>query len=112
MQEWLVPLDRIMAELEASPDGKRVAYPIRHGSMRVGIYAPRPPHDPQMPHDQDELYIVISGRGAFVKGDSRRPFAPGDVIFVEAGVSHRFEEFDSDFATWVVFWGPKGGEPA
>jgi quercetin dioxygenase-like cupin family protein len=46
----------------------------------------------------------------FVKGADRRPFAPGDVIFVEAGVVHRFEDFSPDFTTWVVFWGPEGGE--
>ena len=111
MQEWLVPLDRIMASLEETPDGKRVTYPIRHGSMRVGVYAPRG-RDPQSPHEQDEIYIVISGRGTFLKGAERRPFAPGDVIFVEAGVTHRFESFDADFTTWVVFWGPTGGEAA
>ncbi|MFO1050399.1 MAG: cupin domain-containing protein [Geminicoccaceae bacterium] len=111
MQEWLVPLDRIMASLEETADGKRVAYPIRHGSMRVGVYAPRG-RDPQSPHEQDEIYIVISGRGTFVKGAERRPFGPGDVIFVEAGAEHRFEEFDAEFATWVVFWGAKGGEAA
>ena len=36
----------------------------------------------------------------------------GDVIFVEAGVPHRFEGYGEDFATWVVFWGPEGGEAA
>ena len=112
MQDWLVPLAQIMGRLEETPEGKRYHYPIRHGSMRVGVYAPKAPHDPQSPHDQDELYIVISGRGMFVKGGERRAFAPGDVIFVEAGATHRFEEFGDDFATWVVFWGPKGGEPA
>jgi hypothetical protein len=30
--------------------------------------------------------------------------------FVAAGVPHRFESCSDDFATWVVFWGPKGGE--
>ena len=112
MQDWLVPLAQIMGSLEETPEGERYHYPIRHGSMRVGVYAPKAPHDPQSPHDQDELYIVISGRGVFVKGGERRAFAPGDVIFVEAGATHRFEEFGDDFATWVVFWGPKGGEPA
>ena len=73
---------------------------------------PRAPLDPQTPHDQDELYIVISGRGTFAKDGERRPFAPGDVIFVEAGATHRFEDFGADFATWVVFWGPSGGEAA
>lgn len=110
MTEWLVGLDRIMASLEETPEGKRFHYPIRHGTMRVGVYAPRPPHDPQQPHDQDELYIVIRGSGSFVKGEERRPFQAGDVIFVEAGVPHRFEGYAEDFATWVVFWGPRGGE--
>ena len=32
------------------------------------------------------------------------------MIFVEAGVEHRFEEFSDDFAVYAVFWGPKGGE--
>jgi hypothetical protein len=29
---------------------------------------------------------------------------------VAAGVQHRFEEFSDDFATWVIFYGPEGGE--
>jgi mannose-6-phosphate isomerase-like protein (cupin superfamily) len=112
MDDWLLPLSRIVERLEETPEGKRFHYPIRHGSMRVGVYAPKAPHDPQTPHDQDELYIVIAGRGTFAKAGERRPFEPGDVIFVEAGVAHRFEGFGADFATWVVFWGPEGGEPA
>jgi mannose-6-phosphate isomerase-like protein (cupin superfamily) len=111
MQDWLVPLAHILDRLEATPEGKRFHYPIRHGSMRVGVYAPHPPSDPQTPHEQDELYIVISGTGTFVKGDERRAFAPGDVILVEAGVRHRFEGYGPEFATWVIFWGPQGGEP-
>ncbi len=111
MQDWLVPLEEILAGLQATPDGKRLNYPIRHGTMRVGVYAPTP-RDPQTPHDQNEIYIVVSGTGTFVKGGERRPFGPGDLIFVEAGAVHRFEDFTTDFATWVVFWGPKGGEAA
>ncbi len=111
MEDWLVPLDRVLANLQEMPDGKRLNYPIRHGTMRVGVYAPRG-RDPQSPHDQDELYIVIAGTGTFAKGGERRPFGPGDLIFVEAGAEHRFEDFTADFATWIVFWGPKGGEPA
>ena len=111
MEDWLVPLERVLANFQETPDGKRLSYPIRHGTMRVGVYAPRP-SDPQTPHDQDELYIVISGSGTFAKGGERCPFGPGDLIFVEAGAEHRFEDFTADFATWVVFWGPVGGEAA
>ncbi len=40
----------------------------------------------------------------------RQPFRVGDVLIVPTGLVHRFENFSDDFATWVVFWGPKGGE--
>ena len=98
-----------VARRVGNPAGARVNYPIHHGTMRVGIYAPRG-SDPQQPHDQDEIYIVATGSGAFVCGDERRTFKPGDLLFVPAGAVHRFEDFTDDFSTWVVFWGPKGGE--
>lgn len=107
--DWMISIERILGKLQATKGPGRVHFPIRHGTMRAGIYAPWP-DDPQKPHDQDELYIVLSGEGSFVKGEQRRAFKPGDLIFVEAGVPHRFEEFDEGFATWVVFWGPEGGE--
>jgi mannose-6-phosphate isomerase-like protein (cupin superfamily) len=101
-----VAIEQVLAGL---PANEQFHYPIRHGSMRVGLYAPRG-EDDQEPHVQDELYIVASGSGTFTKGAERIPFAPGDVLFVEAGLEHRFEEFSEDFSTWVVFWGPEGGE--
>jgi mannose-6-phosphate isomerase-like protein (cupin superfamily) len=106
---WLIPLSDLIEALPEGPDAVRVHYGIRHGSMRTGVYAPRG-HDPQGPHDQDEIYIVASGSGVFFKNGERRPFAPADLIFVEAGAEHRFEDFTDDFGAWVIFWGPKGGE--
>lgn len=82
---------------------------LNHGSMSVELYKPEG-SDPQQPHDQDELYVVASGSGYFVNGDSRQPFETGEVLFVRAGVVHRFEDFSDDFATWVIFYGPEGGE--
>lgn len=91
------------------PAGERFVEILRHGSMRTELYAPRGT-DPQQPHAQDELYFIHSGRGHFVQGEERHRFGPGDAFFVPAGQSHRFEDFSDDFATWVVFWGPPGGE--
>ncbi|HEY6572923.1 MAG TPA: cupin domain-containing protein, partial [Candidatus Eisenbacteria bacterium] len=59
---------------------------------------------------RDEVYVVISGSGKFLNGVARRPFGPGDFLFVPAGVEHRFEEFSDDLAVWVIFYGPEGGE--
>lgn len=61
-------------------------------------------------HTKDEIYIVISGSGVFINGEARHPFQAGEVLFVPAGVEHRFENFTEDFVTWVFFYGPEGGE--
>ncbi|HEX9648427.1 MAG TPA: cupin domain-containing protein [Alphaproteobacteria bacterium] len=91
------------------PAGRRSALALAHGTMSVRFYAPAG-RDEQTPHDQDEIYVVARGRGRFLRAGDRVPFAPGTVLFVPAGVEHRFEDFTDDFATWVVFWGPDGGE--
>lgn len=100
--------DESLARLPG-PDGERFVELFRHGTLVVEIYAPRG-RDPQQPHTRDELYVVISGQGTFYDGTTRRPFAPGDLIFVAAGVEHRFENFSDDLAVWVMFYGPDGGE--
>lgn len=121
-------------KLRATPeDGKRApvefghstALVLRHGEMELRWFAPTE-HDPQTPHDRDEIYFIAAGTGVFmrsrdalplddvslsIRGDERVPFGPGDVLFVPAGTVHRFEQFSVDFACWIVFYGPEGGEP-
>jgi mannose-6-phosphate isomerase-like protein (cupin superfamily) len=92
-------------------DGKPFAELFQHGSLSVEIYAPRG-RDTQKPHARDEVYVVARGSGVFVHGDSRTSFAAGDFLFAAAGEVHRFEEFTDDFCTWVLFYGPEGGEAA
>jgi len=82
---------------------------FRHGTMSVELYAP-PGVDTQTPHRQDEIYVVVRGEGEFQNGASRHRFGPGDLLFVPAGVDHRFLDFSEDLAVWVVFYGPDGGE--
>ncbi len=90
-------------------DGEQFVELFHHGSLEIEMYAPKG-HDPQQPHDKDEVYVIASGTGWFVNGDARHRFESGQVLFVPAGVVHRFEDFSDDFATWVIFYGPKGGE--
>lgn len=80
-----------------------------HGTLEVEIYKPEK-IDLQQPHTRDEVYVVISGTGEFQNGDVRTDIGPGDFLFVPAGREHRFENFTDDFATWVLFYGPEGGE--
>lgn len=97
------------AAMLLAPDGKRSVAVFEHGTLQVKLYAPRGA-DPQQPHTRDEAYVVARGTGWFVNGGHRHPFAPHDVLFVGAGVVHRFEEFSDDFLVWVLFYGPEGGE--
>lgn len=78
-----------------------------HGALEVEIYKPSKV-DHQKPHTRDEVYVIISGSGQFTKGEIRHPFQASEVLFVPAGVEHRFVDFTDDFATWVFFFGCEG----
>ena len=112
------------ARTKPNDAGRATVLLLAHGTMELRWFAPKQ-HDPQTPHDRDELYIIVSGTGVFVctvesspfddmalrvQGEDRVPFGPGDALFVPAGTVHCFEEFSPDFATWVMFYGPEGGE--
>jgi len=92
------------------PPAGNLAVPVfAHGSLEVEFYTPHG-HDPQQPHDRDEVYVVARGSGKFFDGAGRHPIGPGSFLFVAAGQPHRFEDFSADFAVWVFFYGPRGGE--
>ncbi len=82
---------------------------FRLGSLEVEIYK-ADQVDLQQPHSRDEVYVVASGSGEFINGDTRHPVESGEVLFVPAGIEHRFVNFTEDFSTWVFFYGPEGGE--
>jgi mannose-6-phosphate isomerase-like protein (cupin superfamily) len=61
--------------------------------------------DQQKPHAEDEVYYVIEGRGLIRVGDEVRPVKPGTLVFVAAGVEHRFHNIQEDLRI-LVFWAP------
>jgi mannose-6-phosphate isomerase-like protein (cupin superfamily) len=91
------------------PDGEPFVRMMAGGTMSVEVYAPKGT-DLQQPHAQNELYFIYSGTGQLLINGQRFDANAGDAFFVAAGVEHRFENFSQDFVTWVVFYGPQGGE--
>ena len=104
--------------------GHPSARALTHGTLEVRWFEPKPDLV-HLPHDRDEIYVIVSGRGWFcrandadpfeeanfgVAGEDRTEVAAGDVLFVPAGAAHRFHDFTPDFAVWAVFYGPEGGE--
>ena len=100
---WNISVESALEKLAAHPDGQPFITLLENGEMYVEIYQPDKV-DLQQPHDQDEIYVVISGTGIFYNNGERRPFKAGDLIFVPAGIEHRFEDFTEDFKTWVIFY--------
>ena len=97
----------------AYPEGVPFATVMAGGSMRVEVFAPgsnTDGRDRQQPHSQDELYFVQGGEGEIIINGQRFAASAGDAFFVATGVAHHFENFSKDFVTWVVFYGPQGGE--
>lgn len=94
------------------PSGEHAVTVLERGTLEamlsVGRFATLP--RPMTPHDQDEVYILIRGRGVFLHEGKRDRFESGDLLFVAAGSEHRFEEFTEDLVVSVAFYGPRGGE--
>ena len=91
------------------PSGPHFVNVLQRGTVRALLSNPLSPNR-QTPHAQDEVYVVVRGRGVIFHDGRRDRFETGDVIFIAAGVEHWFEDFTEDLAVWVVFYGPEGGE--
>jgi mannose-6-phosphate isomerase-like protein (cupin superfamily) len=82
---------------------------LRSSELSAGLYVlPVGALDGQSPHTEDEVYVVMSGRAAIRVGDEDRPVRVGSVVFVEAGVDHRFHDIEDDLSILVVFAPPEG----
>lgn len=99
------PLSLAAALARPLPEGRRSAEVFVDGDLEIRLYAPQG-HDPQTPHDRDELYIVAAGTGRFRVGERVTGIGVGDLLYAAAREAHRFEDFSADFAAWVVFYGP------
>jgi len=98
-----VPFDveRVRKNLEASGGG----YEIVHTSpgLEIGVYvlwAPEP--DRQEPHADDEVYVVLDGRGVLEVEGRPVPLQPGEAVYVPAGAQHGFTAYEQ-LSVLVIF---------
>jgi mannose-6-phosphate isomerase-like protein (cupin superfamily) len=100
-------LDDLEAE-RAANNGAYLRF-LSERNMSAGLYALQAGElDAQKPHAQDEVYLVMSGRAAITVGEETTPVARGSVIYVPAGVPHRFHHITEDLRVMVVFSPPEG----
>jgi mannose-6-phosphate isomerase-like protein (cupin superfamily) len=80
-------------------------YEIVHQSagLEIGVYvlvAPEP--DRQQPHEDDEVYVVLEGRGTLDIEGTKTDLREGNAIFVPAGADHRFSGYEQ-LSVLVIF---------
>jgi len=93
---------------DLSTDRQTLAEPyhefLRARDMSAGLYHMEPgSHDPQGPHQEDELYYVIRGAAQFEIGDDLIAVRAGSILHVPAKVPHRFIDVTEALDVLVVF---------
>ena len=82
---------------------------LRVPALSMGLYElAAGSHDPQQPHDEDEIYYVVSGQGVIRVGDEDQPVCAGSVVYVAAQVVHHFHSITEDLSI-LVFFAPAEG---
>ncbi|MBK8902044.1 MAG: cupin domain-containing protein [Anaerolineaceae bacterium] len=77
---------------------------LRQPSMSLGLYVlPAGGVDPQQPHNEDEVYYIVSGQGQFTVGDETQLVQPGSIVFVAAHVPHKFHSITEALKILVFF---------
>ncbi|WBB80570.1 cupin domain-containing protein [Micromonospora sp. WMMD882] len=90
------------------PDARYVEH-LRVPRLSLGTYTvPAGAVDPQRPHTEDEVYVVLAGQGRLRTPERTVDVGPGSVVFVPAGEEHRFVDVVADL-TVLVFFGPAEG---
>ncbi|HZY71018.1 MAG TPA: cupin domain-containing protein [Thermoplasmata archaeon] len=105
-----IALDRLITA--ARGGGVHYREFLRATALSAGLYfLPAGSDDRQVPHREDELYLVLRGRARFRLGADDREVGPNDLIYVAAGAEHRFHSVLEELVLLVVFAPPETPAP-
>ena len=99
-------VDRL--ERERAAGGHAYLEFLRVDALSAGLYVLEPGQpDPQSPHAEDEVYVVVAGRAVLSVGAgdaaAEHPVGPGSVVYVPRTVPHRFHDVSERLSVLVVF---------
>jgi mannose-6-phosphate isomerase-like protein (cupin superfamily) len=77
---------------------------LRVPALSCGVYKlAAGSEDLQAPHDEDEVYFVVSGKGRMRVGDEEQSVGRGSVLYVQATAEHSFFEVEEEMTLLVFF---------
>jgi mannose-6-phosphate isomerase-like protein (cupin superfamily) len=95
-------LSDIAAEREKS--GRPWLEFLKVPTLNSGLYVlAAGAEDPQGPHDEDELYYIISGRAVLRVAGEDQAVQPGSIIYVKAHIEHSFHSITEELQVLVFF---------
>jgi mannose-6-phosphate isomerase-like protein (cupin superfamily) len=104
----VIDLDEVRGKLK----GEAVEYLefLNVPALSCGLYSlAAGSKDMQAPHDEDEVYFVLSGKARMRLGDEDRSVRPGTLLYIGAATEHSFFEIEEDMTLLVFFAsGPRG----
>jgi mannose-6-phosphate isomerase-like protein (cupin superfamily) len=99
--------------LSADGLGNHWAEQLRVADLSVGTYSVRSGGtDDQVPHTEDEIYVVTAGQARLEAGGQSAQVGAGSVVYVPAGEVHRFTDITEDLAAVVLFAPAEGSREA
>jgi len=91
-------------EVERKVKGQLYLQFISEKNLSVGLYELKAGEkDPQTPHGEDEVYYVIRGRASIRVGTEKQEVKHGSIIYVRAGIDHKFNDIKEDLEVLVFF---------
>ena len=79
---------------------------LRVPDLSMGLYVlPADTVDSQLPHTEDEVYYVVSGRAQILVAEQNRAVQAGSIVYVAKNIAHRFHSIEEEL-TVLVFFAP------
>lgn len=105
-QDWLVfQLADLLARVE--PGVVKFQEVLRTPSLSCAIYhLPAGSREMQSAHEEDELYLVLEGRGRLRVGDTEHKVEKGTLMYVQAACDHAFFDIEEDLTALAFFGAP------
>jgi mannose-6-phosphate isomerase-like protein (cupin superfamily) len=102
-EDWQVfQLDELVAQVQ--PGTLSLKEFLRTPSLSCSVYhVPKGSPDMARAHEEDELYLVLDGRGHLRVGESEHEVRPGTLMYVHAACDHTFFAVESDLTVLAFF---------
>ncbi len=77
---------------------------LRVEDLSLGLYRLKAGQtDPQSPHEEDEIYYVVAGKGRVKVGEEVQSVQTGSIVYVPANAQHKFLDITEDLQLLVIF---------